>query len=38
VERIAVRELRQHAYRYLAPTKAGQAVKVTERGTAPSRP
>jgi antitoxin (DNA-binding transcriptional repressor) of toxin-antitoxin stability system len=32
VERIGVRELRQHASRYLALVKAGQTVEVTERG------
>jgi prevent-host-death family protein len=32
VERIGVRELRQHASRYLAMVKAGQTVEVTERG------
>ncbi|MHB8246832.1 MAG: type II toxin-antitoxin system Phd/YefM family antitoxin [Acidimicrobiales bacterium] len=30
--RIGVRELRQHASRYLAQVKAGQVVEVTERG------
>jgi prevent-host-death family protein len=32
VERIGVRELRQHASRYLAKVKAGESVEVTERG------
>lgn len=32
VERIGVRELRQHASRYLARVKAGEVVEVTERG------
>lgn len=32
MERIGVRELRQHASRYLAQVKAGQTVEVTERG------
>ncbi|MDN5861508.1 MAG: type II toxin-antitoxin system prevent-host-death family antitoxin [Pseudonocardia sp.] len=32
MERIGVRELRQHATRYLALVKAGQTVEVTERG------
>jgi prevent-host-death family protein len=32
VERIGVRELRQHASRYLDLVKAGQTVAVTERG------
>ena len=32
MERIGVRELRQHASRYLAMVKAGQTVEVTERG------
>jgi prevent-host-death family protein len=32
MERIGVRELRQHASRYLALVKAGQSVEVTERG------
>lgn len=30
--RIGVRELRQHASRYLGMVKAGQTVEVTERG------
>lgn len=30
--RVGVRELRQHASRYLALVKAGQSVEVTERG------
>ena len=30
--RIGVRELRQHASRYLALVKAGETVEVTERG------
>lgn len=33
VERVGVRELRQHASRYLALVKAGGSVEVTERGT-----
>ncbi len=32
VVRIGVRELRQHASRYLARVKAGETVEVTERG------
>jgi prevent-host-death family protein len=32
VERIGVRELRQHASRYLEQVKAGETVEVTERG------
>lgn len=32
MERVGVRELRQHASRYLASVKAGQSVEVTERG------
>lgn len=32
MERIGVRELRQHASRYLALVKGGQTVEVTERG------
>lgn len=32
MNRIGVRELRQHASRYLAQVKAGQTVEVTERG------
>lgn len=32
MERIGVRELRQHASRYLQLVKAGQSVEVTERG------
>lgn len=31
-ERIGVRELRQHASRYLAKVKAGETIEVTERG------
>jgi prevent-host-death family protein len=31
-ERIGVRELRQHASRYLAKVKAGATVEITERG------
>lgn len=30
--RIGIRELRQHASRYLARVKAGEVVEVTERG------
>lgn len=33
MESIGVRELRQHASRYLAQVKAGRTVQVTERGT-----
>jgi len=33
MERIGVRELRQHASRYLDLVKAGETVEVTERGT-----
>ncbi len=32
VVRIGVRELRQHASRYLSRVKAGETVEVTERG------
>lgn len=32
VERIGVKELRQHASRYLDKVKAGETVEVTERG------
>lgn len=32
MERIGVRELRQHATRYLARVKAGTTVEVSERG------
>ncbi|QDP97661.1 type II toxin-antitoxin system prevent-host-death family antitoxin [Microlunatus elymi] len=32
MERIGVRELRQHATRYLALVKAGETVEVTDRG------
>ena len=32
MERIGVRELRQHASRYLGLVKAGETVEVTERG------
>lgn len=32
MERIGVRELRQHASRYLDMVKAGQTIEVTERG------
>jgi prevent-host-death family protein len=32
VERIGVRELRQHASRYLERVKSGETVEVTERG------
>jgi prevent-host-death family protein len=31
--RIGVRELRQHASRYLEKVKAGEVVEITERGT-----
>lgn len=30
--RIGIRELRQHASRYLAKVKAGEVIEVTERG------
>jgi prevent-host-death family protein len=32
MERIGVRELRQHASRYLARVRAGETVEVTDRG------
>jgi prevent-host-death family protein len=32
MERIGVRELRQHASQYIALVKAGETVEVTERG------
>lgn len=32
MERIGVRELRQHASRYLSRVKAGETVEVTQRG------
>lgn len=32
MERIGVRELRQHASRYLERVKSGESVEVTERG------
>lgn len=32
MERVGVRELRQHASRYLERVKAGETVEVTERG------
>jgi prevent-host-death family protein len=32
MERIGVRELRQHASRYLARVKAGETLEVTDRG------
>ncbi|MGH7687150.1 MAG: type II toxin-antitoxin system Phd/YefM family antitoxin [Candidatus Dormibacteria bacterium] len=32
MERIGIRELRQHASRYVAMVKAGHGVEVTERG------
>jgi prevent-host-death family protein len=32
MERIGIRELRQHASRYVALVKAGETVEVTERG------
>jgi prevent-host-death family protein len=35
--RIGVRELRQHASRYLARVKAGETVEVTERGVLVAR-
>ena len=33
MERIGVRELRQHASRYLARVAAGESLEVTDRGT-----
>ncbi len=33
MERIGVRELRQHASRYLDRVRAGESIEVTERGT-----
>ncbi len=33
MERVGVRELRQHASRYLDRVKAGESIEVTERGT-----
>ena len=33
MERIGIRELRQHASRYLERVKAGESIEVTERGT-----
>jgi prevent-host-death family protein len=33
MESIGVRELRQHASRYLARVKAGETLEITERGT-----
>ena len=32
MDRIGVRELRQHASRYLARVKAGETIEVTDRG------
>lgn len=32
MERIGIRELRQHASRYLARVRAGETVEVTDRG------
>lgn len=32
MERIGIRELRQHASRYLSRVKAGETVEVTDRG------
>ena len=32
MERIGIRELRQHASRYLARVKAGESLEITERG------
>jgi prevent-host-death family protein len=32
MERIGVRELRQHASRYLARVRAGETIEVTDRG------
>lgn len=37
MERIGVRELRQHASRYLEQVKRGETVEVTERGTLVAR-
>ena len=33
MESIGVRELRQHASRYLARVRAGESIEVTDRGT-----
>jgi len=33
MDRIGVRELRQHASRYLARVKRGETIEITERGT-----
>jgi prevent-host-death family protein len=32
MERIGIRELRQHASRYIAKVRAGESVEVTDRG------
>ena len=37
MERIGVRELRQHASRYLARVRAGETIEVTDRGRAVAR-
>lgn len=37
MERIGVRELRQHASRYLARVAAGETIEVTDRGTPVAR-
>jgi prevent-host-death family protein len=37
MERIGVRELRQHASRYLARVRAGETIEVTDRGTPVAR-
>ncbi|MGI8826828.1 MAG: type II toxin-antitoxin system Phd/YefM family antitoxin [Chloroflexota bacterium] len=37
MERIGIRELRQHASRYLARVAAGEVVEVTDRGRAVAR-
>jgi len=34
VERVGIRELRQHASRYVERVKAGEVVEVTERAAA----
>lgn len=33
MERIGVRELRQHASRYLARVRTGESIEITDRGT-----
>ncbi|MCL4442565.1 MAG: type II toxin-antitoxin system prevent-host-death family antitoxin [Actinobacteria bacterium] len=32
MQRVGVRELRQHASRYLAQVKSGESIEITERG------